>query len=59
MSTVQALHRTRKPRNPRKASAPAAVPAERVREMLREITFVLHATRVIRRRGEGGVGKGG
>ena len=25
------------------------VPAERVREMLREIAFVLHATRVVRR----------
>ena len=37
----------------RDQALPAAVPAERVREMLREIAFVLHATRVVGRMGEG------
>lgn len=34
-----------------------AVPAERVREMLREIAFILHATRVVGRVEEGGAAK--
>jgi hypothetical protein len=51
MPAVQAPHRTRKPKN-LKASAPA-VSAQRVRHMLREIAFVLHATRVVGRVGEG------
>jgi hypothetical protein len=33
----------------RAQTPPAAVPAERVRKMLREIVFVLHATRVVGR----------
>ncbi len=41
MPAVQIPHRTRKPRNP------ASVPAERVRHILREISFMLHATRVV------------
>ena len=53
MPTVQAPHRTRKSQNRPKASAPAAVPAERVRELLRQIAFVLHATRVVGRVAEG------
>jgi hypothetical protein len=52
MPAVQTFHRTRNLQNRRKASAPV-VPAERVRQMLREIAFVLHATRVVGR--EGGV----
>jgi hypothetical protein len=51
MPAVLAPHRTRKPQNRRQASAPAAVPAERVRQLLREIAFVLHATRVVGRVG--------
>jgi hypothetical protein len=47
MPAVQVPHRARKRRNRRKASA------ERVREMLREVAFVLHATRVVGRIGEG------
>jgi hypothetical protein len=49
MPAVQVPHFTRKPRD-RKSSAPD-VSAERVRAMLREIAFVLHATRVVGRRG--------
>jgi hypothetical protein len=52
MSTVQIRRPTRKPLNRLKASAPTAVSAERVRQMLREIAFVLHATRVARRVGD-------
>ena len=40
-------------------SQPPEVSAERVREMLREIAFVLHATRVVRRMIEGGTSKEG
>lgn len=36
-----------------------AVPADRVREMLLEIAFVLHATRVVDRMGEGVAAKKG
>jgi hypothetical protein len=50
MSTVQLPHRTRKPHKQRKAPAPPAVSAERVREMLREIAFILHTTRIVGRR---------
>jgi hypothetical protein len=49
MPAVQIFHRTRNVQN-RKASAPV-VPSERVRQMLREIAFVLHATRVVGRVG--------
>jgi hypothetical protein len=49
MPAVQVPHLTRKPRD-RKSSAPD-VSAERVREMLREVAFVLHATRVVGWRG--------
>jgi hypothetical protein len=52
MSTVQAPRRTLKSRKRQKASAPPAVSAERVREMLREIAFVLHVTRIVGRVGE-------
>jgi hypothetical protein len=41
--------RTHKAPTRREAARPPAVPAERVREMLLEIAFVLHATRVVRR----------
>ncbi len=59
MPTVQARHRTRKPQQRRKASAPTAVSAERVREILLEIAFVLHATRVVGRLGEAVAAKQG
>jgi hypothetical protein len=52
MYTVQVPHRTRKPQKRREASATPAVPAKRVREMLRQVAFVLHATRVVWRVGE-------
>lgn len=45
---------TRKTSKPDQEPA-AAVPAGRVREMLLEIAFVLHATRVVRMMDEGGV----
>ena len=48
MPTLQAPRpTTREPRKRRQASATPAVPAQ-VQEMLREISFVLHATRVAR-----------
>ena len=60
MSTVQVPYRTRKSQKRRKASAQPAASAERVREMLREIAFVLHATRVVAKMdGESVVGKKG
>jgi hypothetical protein len=46
--------RTRKAHDSREASRPQPVSAEQVREMLREIAFVLHATRVVRRM-DGGI----
>lgn len=49
MSTVHAPQQTRKLSSRRKDTTPPAVSAERVQEMLREIAFVLHATRVVRR----------
>jgi hypothetical protein len=42
-----------------KAPQPAAVSADRVREMLQEIAFVLHTTRVVRRMDEGDLSKKG
>ena len=48
MPTIQAPRKRK-----RKASFSRAVPAERVREMLLEIAFVLHATRVVGRLDEG------
>jgi hypothetical protein len=59
MSTLQLPHRTRKSRKQRLPSAPPAVSAERVREMLREIAFLLHATRVVGRMIEGDAPKKG
>jgi hypothetical protein len=50
MFIVQFPCRTRKAVKKRKTPVPPAVSAERVREMLHEIAFVLHATRVIGRR---------
>jgi len=47
MPTIQAPRKRK-----RKASFSRAVPAERVREMLLEIAFVLHATRVVGRMGD-------
>ena len=47
MPTLQAPRPTRKPRK-----RWPAVPAKRVREMLLEIAFVLHATRVVGRVGQ-------
>jgi hypothetical protein len=50
--------RTRTPKvapDSRESSRPQVVSAERVKEMLREIAFVLHATRVVRRMDEQGV----
>jgi hypothetical protein len=49
MSTMQLPHRPTRPQKRRKSSARPAASAERVKEMLREIAFVLHATRVVRR----------
>ena len=50
MLTMQ-ISRERKSRK-RRPSASRAVSAERVREMLLEIAFVLHATRVVGRMGD-------
>jgi len=50
MSQLQATQRNPKAKSRRKASAKRAVSAERVQEMLREIAFMLHATRVVRQR---------
>jgi len=50
MSQLQATQRIPKTKSCRKASAKRAVSAERVQEMLREIAFMLHATRVVRQR---------
>ena len=52
MPTLQAPGTARKHRKRRQGSATPAVPAERVREMLLEIAFVLHATRVVGRVGQ-------
>lgn len=59
MTTLQLSPRprtsARSPKAPHRdeVSQPVAVSATRVREMLREIAFVLHATRVVRRMDEG------
>jgi hypothetical protein len=52
--TVSPTRKSRKPTQLR----PTAVTAERVKEMLLEIAFVLHATRVVRRMGEDGLERG-
>lgn len=52
MLTLHAPQRTRKSRQRRKASPTQVVPAEHVKGLLREIAFVLHATRVVRRMDE-------
>jgi hypothetical protein len=57
MPTLQAPRPARKPRKRRRASATPAVPAGLVQEMLREIGFVLHATRVARRVGQAATAK--
>ncbi len=51
--------RTPKAEQGEQALPPAAVTAERVQEMLREIAFVLHATRVVGRMDEGVAAKKG
>lgn len=51
MSALQVSPRIPKLQKWQEASAPQRVPAERVRKMLREIAFVLHATRVVRQMG--------
>ena len=52
MSTIQATNRIRKSLKSQKTTVTPVVPPERVREMLREIAFVLHATRVVGRMSE-------
>ncbi len=54
MSAVQLPHRPTRHLKQRKGPDRPAVSAERVKEMLREIAFVLHATRVVRRMDAGG-----
>jgi hypothetical protein len=51
MATLQRSPSPRtKSRKTPNQTCPAGVSAERVKEMLREIAFVLHATRVVARR---------
>jgi hypothetical protein len=64
MATLQCSRSQRSPARTRKAHdrrevSPPAISAERVREMLLEITFALHATRIVRRLDEGVVPKKG
>jgi hypothetical protein len=60
MTTLQ-LSPTRKHKahSSRELSHPQAVSAERVKEMLREIAFILHATRVVGRMGQDVAAKNG
>ncbi len=51
--------RNHKTRDASTAPRPPAVSAERVREMLLEIAFVLHATRVVGRMDDGDLPKKG
>jgi hypothetical protein len=56
--TLRVTTRTLKAKSRRLAPAPA-VPAKRVQEMLLEIAFVLHATRVVAERAPGVAAKKG